>query len=275
LKNFYSKDELNTLLSQKATIYHTHPELGSTLDDAVLNTVGKFASSSNGNVKTSMVGNQLKFNVSAFTSELDVNAINFITYSGNTVRASTVGSDLEILLNTQATASAADSLKIKAGLGSNELKIDAVGITAPAGFNIGVMSTNANDLLGFRNTPVTAGSNLIAVNGTSIDFAYDAEFAGNVDARSFDTISSRHLKNSIRDISFSALDFIRKVKIYKFNYLDESDDAEPRLGILAENEDSLISGEGHDSVDLSNLAGIVVRAIQELVQRDAVLQGAI
>jgi hypothetical protein len=97
-----------------------------------------------------------------------------------------------------------------------------------------------------------------------------------VRATSFNVVSAREAKEDVRDFS-GAIDLLRRTRLAWFRYTGEEDSSPLRVGIIAEDAPTEISGEAHDRMDTVNLAGIVAAAVQELLGRERLiesLQGA-
>src|SRR5574344_399502 len=85
-----------------------------------------------------------------------------------------------------------------------------------------------------------------------------------VTAGTLATSSKRSLKKNIKEFKKSALDIINGVDVVSFNYKTEGRDADAHVGFIADDTDELLSGKAHDSMQLSNCIGILIKAIQEL-----------
>jgi len=102
----------------------------------------------------------------------------------------------------------------------------------------------------------------------------DASFErGKVYAQAFETHSSRTLKTNIQSFTESALDILNTLTVYNYTYRDDISNT-PRVGIIAEDvEDERIAGSGHDRLDVSSTIGMLIKAVQELTDRVAELEG--
>jgi sensor histidine kinase YesM len=100
-----------------------------------------------------------------------------------------------------------------------------------------------------------AGNNYALLTG--------AVFTGSVSALSFTVTSSRTVKKNVKSFKKSALNIIKKINIVSFQY-KESKDPIPHVGFIAEDTDSLLSGENQDSMRLNSTIGVLLKAVQEL-----------
>jgi hypothetical protein len=92
----------------------------------------------------------------------------------------------------------------------------------------------------------------------------DAELKGNWKAKAFTTTSLRNAKKNITPYTSDALALIRALDICSFLYKDEEEGAPSRVGIIADDvSDVSISGQNHDSFNVSNTLGILIKAFQQ------------
>jgi len=75
--------------------------------------------------------------------------------------------------------------------------------------------------------------------------------------------SKRELKENIKPFEQSALDIINKTDIVEFNYKDDLD-KEYKVGFIADDTDSILSGVNKDHMDSGNSIGLLIKAMQEL-----------
>jgi hypothetical protein len=98
-----------------------------------------------------------------------------------------------------------------------------------------------------------------------------ATFTGTVSAPNFTATSSRTVKKNIKSFKKSALNIIKKVNIVSFKY-KKSKDSIPQIGFIAEDTDPLLSGENQDSMRLNSTIGLLLKAIQELIEKEEILE---
>jgi len=88
-------------------------------------------------------------------------------------------------------------------------------------------------------------------------------FDGIFKATSVLSTSSREFKENIKDFEGKALDILKNVKIVNYNFIG---DTNKKVGFIAEETDSLLSGPSKNSIDYSNTIGLLIKAIQELYE---------
>jgi hypothetical protein len=279
---YLSKSEIDSLVSLKAPADHfsIHPEIDLDPTSAVTNTVNQFIDKSIGNVNTDIVGGRLKFKITSLTGSAITNVVKVKNVNDNTSSTFINSSNnLEIEMNDSIVNSPLDSITLTNG--TDNLVITKDGITSSMNFNIikatlrdSAISYSFNDVHLYKMGVFNPLKIIPIMN--DLHFNSDATFYQPLFASSFNTISSKEFKNSISEFKESALDILRKVNIISFNYLNEND-SESHLGVIAENEDTVISGVNQDKIDLPNMVGLIVKAIQELKERQNLinsLQGA-
>jgi hypothetical protein len=89
------------------------------------------------------------------------------------------------------------------------------------------------------------------------------ETTGNHTALAFFTSSSRTLKTNIRPAAVSALDLVKSVEVVEYTYKAD-EEQRPRIGFIAEDTDKLLSGPDQKQMDLPNIVGVLLKAVQEL-----------
>ena len=82
-------------------------------------------------------------------------------------------------------------------------------------------------------------------------------------ATSFKASSSRTVKENISKAEQSALDIINQIEIVNYNYINDTDKTS-RIGFIAEDTPELLSTPQHDSMDINNSIGLLLKAVQEL-----------
>jgi len=82
-------------------------------------------------------------------------------------------------------------------------------------------------------------------------------------ASAFNVESERASKKNIRDLTTSALNVIKKIKLVSFNFRHEKSTGK-RIGFIAEDAPALVAGKEHDRMDIGNCVGLLLKAVQEL-----------
>ncbi|HEY9257723.1 tail fiber domain-containing protein [Chitinophaga sp.] len=103
----------------------------------------------------------------------------------------------------------------------------------------------------------TLGGNL-TVGGNGI-------VTGSITATGFNQPSLRALKMNIKACELDAIKIIDSLKICEFEY--KKDPGKKVIGIIADDEPSIICGEKHDHLDMMNAVGLLLKSVQELNAR--------
>jgi prefoldin subunit 5 len=93
---------------------------------------------------------------------------------------------------------------------------------------------------------------------------------GSMTATSFYQSSLRAIKKDIKQFNESAIDLLNKVNVKSFKY--KNNDKESHIGFIADDTHELLSGKNHDHSDHGNAIGLLIKAVQELTQRNNELQ---
>ncbi|MHA0048645.1 tail fiber domain-containing protein [Deinococcus sp. PEB2-67] len=79
--------------------------------------------------------------------------------------------------------------------------------------------------------------------------------------------SRRDLKDNIHPYEDNALDLIAGVQVVRYRYLSDATGA-PHIGIIAEDTHPDLSGPAQNTMMLGNCVGVLLRAVQELTERN-------
>ncbi len=82
--------------------------------------------------------------------------------------------------------------------------------------------------------------------------------------------SLRSLKQNISDYTGNATAIINQVKIREFEY--KKNPGKKVIGIIADDEPAIISGQNHDRFDMMNAMGLLLKSIQELTRQNEQIQ---
>lgn len=88
---------------------------------------------------------------------------------------------------------------------------------------------------------------------------------GSVTSTGFYQSSLRALKMNIKTCELNATRIIDSLKIREFEY--KKDPGKKVVGIIADDEPSIVSGEKHDHLDMMNAVGLLLKSVQELNAR--------
>lgn len=89
---------------------------------------------------------------------------------------------------------------------------------------------------------------------------------GNIECVSVNTTSKREAKENIIISDLNAVDYLKEIEVVEFSFKDDQDSL-PRIGFIADDTDSLVSGPNQDKMDHANLLGVLIKANQELAAR--------
>jgi hypothetical protein len=87
--------------------------------------------------------------------------------------------------------------------------------------------------------------------------------AGAITATSFNATSKRIYKENISHYNKSSFEILNQVDVVTFNYKNDLN-KEVRIGFIADDTPSELSGKDHDKMDLANTVGLLIKAVQEL-----------
>lgn len=102
-------------------------------------------------------------------------------------------------------------------------------------------------------------------------FGADAALAftkatGALSSTIFNSTSSRRLKKSIKPFKRDALKIVNSIRIKEFNFKKDKEKTH-RVGFIADDTDSILSGKNKDRFDINNTIGVLIKAVQELSKR--------
>jgi hypothetical protein len=90
---------------------------------------------------------------------------------------------------------------------------------------------------------------------------------GALGAAGFFNTSSRSAKENIQPFSPSAVEILNEVDIVSYNYEVEQNDEDTRIGFIAEDTPTILSGNDHDRMDTVSVIGLVMKSVQEIDKR--------
>jgi len=129
--------------------------------------------------------------------------------------------------------------------------------------NFGAYSLKAQDSIKILHDSATLIPNSLFMGaGISLAGTTTLNFDGNFKAVSLTGTSSRKAKTNIVPSTQKALDMLLNTLIVDYNL--KSDLETPRIGFIAEDTNSLLSGVSQDGIDITNCIGTIIKSIQEL-----------
>lgn len=78
--------------------------------------------------------------------------------------------------------------------------------------------------------------------------------------------SARKMKENIVEFDRDATELVGDIDVVYFNYINDPDKS-LHVGFIADDTDSLLSGNNHDRMEMSNCIGVLLKAVQELSNR--------
>ena len=110
----------------------------------------------------------------------------------------------------------------------------------------------------------------------------DESTTGNLEALSFQTLdltaqnlyntSTIEAKDVIGPTTINAVDLINEVEVVDFTFKDDPE-KNIKTGFIAENTDPILSSKDQDKMDIYNVCGVLLKAVQELDARVRELEG--
>jgi hypothetical protein len=108
--------------------------------------------------------------------------------------------------------------------------------------------------------PETTGT--VSLGSETLKFL-NGWYSGSITATSFNAVSTREAKQDIYPFMDSALDLINSIDVVSFVYKDDPH-KDPKVGFIAEETHPLFSGRNMDHMDMANVLGVLLKAVQEL-----------
>ncbi len=123
---------------------------------------------------------------------------------------------------------------------------------------------NVSLTLGSYVTLTSTGSGAMEI-GSAAGLADGTVTAHIFVADNFNTISSREFKENIEPSVLDATALVRTVNVVSYTY--KNDSTIPKIGFIAEDTDSLLSTPQKNVMDVTNVVGVLLKAVQELDKR--------
>ena len=95
---------------------------------------------------------------------------------------------------------------------------------------------------------------------------------GALGAAFFFNTSSRTAKENIIPFAPSAVEILNEVDIVSYNYEVEQNDEDTRIGFIAEDTPTILSGNNNDRMDTVSVIGLALKSIQEIDKRITILE---
>jgi hypothetical protein len=149
-------------------------------------------------------------------------------------------------------------------------------------------ATSYNQGLNTFNTPVF-GNVAMPANATTTNRMYFGNFkqlvssanqgvgwtgysdgwytVGALGAAFFFNTSSRTSKENIIPFAPSAVEILNEVDIVSYNYEVDQNDEDTRIGFIAEDTPTILSGNDNDRMDTVSIIGLALKAVQEIDKR--------
>lgn len=94
---------------------------------------------------------------------------------------------------------------------------------------------------------------------------------GSMTASSFNATSARDKKENIEKTKIKALELLNTVEVVDFNFKDDKDKV-PKVGFIADDTDSILATPEHNQMDVTNCVGVLIKAVQELTDKNNLLE---
>ena len=95
---------------------------------------------------------------------------------------------------------------------------------------------------------------------------------GALGAAFFFNTSSRTAKENIIPFAPSAVEILNEVDIVSYNYEVDQNDEDTRIGFIAEDTPTILSGNNNDRMDTISVIGLALKSIQEIDKRITILE---
>lgn len=284
---YYNAAQVDTLLAGKADIGHTHPQLGTDLYEIIRNVTIEMLSNSSGDVAASYdPAEGWTYRVTGPVGTVNVaDKVEFRDESGTVIADVMAVPGAGAVVHVNEMGQPIGSLEIgnmKNGVFTAFGEINSQGTHVPKAtmpaltvtthnFDTYMPVGNSDQSIdtGLSRALFDAPGGILVVNRGG-DFSGGVTCPTEIGAASFNVLSRRDAKDEISGF-FGAIDILRKVKLARFNYVTDSDETPPRLGILADQSPSIVSAGGK-AMDIANLAGVVFAAVKELIARQELIE---
>lgn len=100
---------------------------------------------------------------------------------------------------------------------------------------------------------------------------YAALRAGSVYANNVELTSSRSMKKDIQPFK-NGLDLIKSIDVVSYLYKEDADDDDRKIGFIADDTDSWLSGKSKTKYNIGNTVGALIKAVQELEKKNHELE---
>lgn len=155
-------------------------------------------------------------------------------------------------------------------LQSNETETTQIQSDSSIEMSLSPVGRSTKFLIGI-GASVDSTKRWIANNSGTIEIlstgAVGAAYA-DIKAAQFKTASSGSLKENIEAFK-NALNIVNATKIVSYTYKGQS---QPQVGFIAEDTHELLAGPEHDAMNVSSAVGILLRAVQELSEKNDELE---
>lgn len=98
----------------------------------------------------------------------------------------------------------------------------------------------------------------------SLAIKENLKIQGKILATEVTITSARELKKNIVPTTHKAVEEINKIKIVDFNYKTDENNENPKVGFIADDTDAIFSTREHNTIDIYNTLGMLLKAVQEL-----------
>lgn len=124
---------------------------------------------------------------------------------------------------------------------------------------------------GGASSSITAGgAEAIAINETTRVVTIPAGVVSSY----FNAVSQRDKKKNIQEADFSAIDLLQAVEVVTYQYKDETGEY-LHTGFIAEDAPPSLTGCHHDGMSMSDVCGVLIKAVQELAAANELLQAQV
>lgn len=118
----------------------------------------------------------------------------------------------------------------------------------------------------FMYDSADSGIILLKVAGGFANF-----YAGSVYANNVQLTSSRSMKKDIQPFK-NGLDLIKSIDVVSYLYKQDADDDDRKIGFIADDTDSWLSGKSKTKYNIGNTVGALIKAVQELEKKNQELE---
>lgn len=134
-----------------------------------------------------------------------------------------------------------------------------------------VRLTTQDSLLGIYAKNLMPVDTSSRIGGSDSAHLWNSIYCNTIYSNNSAPVSKRSLKENIKEWNDDAVSLLKGVDVVEYNYISDPEKTY-HIGFIADDTDERIAGEKHDRMDTTNCIGVLIKAIQQLSEKIAVLE---